>query len=228
MKTVTRLLSTIVFVTLASCVSPPKDQPLSQADGARLRGASLVIAKRDAPPFAEMTAGKAALGSFGVVGAVAGASAMESEGKKIVEGNVIQDPADQMGRQLASALSAARGAKVSASSASKVKDKDPKAIARAYPGSDFVLDVRTTLWATVYFPTNWARYRVIYCAQLQLIETRTGRVIAQGVYGRVPEKTPSSPTRDELHANNAAILKRELQTGAAECTAHFKRNVLGL
>ena len=216
----------LAAAALSSCVSV-KNVPLTSADAARLKGASVAVTKREVPSFAAMTASKAALGAFGVVGGVAGAAAMVNAGNEIIRSNGVQDPADRMGNSLASALASARGGKV-ATTGGKTSENDPKAVAASYPGSDFVLDVRTINWSSVYFPTSWGHYRVIYSAQLRLIETKTGKVVAEGFHARVPEKTADSPTQDQLLANGAALLKQEIQKGAAECEAHFRKTILGL
>lgn len=227
MKTISRLVTLALVVSLSSCVTQ-KTTPLSQADAAKLKGASLAAADRDPPPFTAMTASKAALGAFGIIGAAAGAAAMTSSGEKIVKENGVQDPADQISRELAQALASSRGVKVATSTGSKVTSDKVKDVAAAYPGSDYILDVRTFNWASVYFPTSWGHYRVVYHVRMRLIETKTGRIVAEGFHSRIPEKTSTSPTLDQLLANRAALLKNELQLATTESIAHFKRSVLGL
>jgi hypothetical protein len=227
MRTSFRFASLLVLSCLASCVST-KNVPLSQADGARLKGSNVATTARKTPPFGAMTAGKVAAGSlFGAVGGAIAGTSMVSEGDKIVASNNIQDPAHQISRELVTALSQARGIKV-VTPAANITKEDPKAVAAAAGSADFVLDVRTVNWSFVYFPANWARYRVIYSVQLRLIETKTGKVIAEGFHARIPEKTSNSPDYDGLLANGAEVIKTELRTAAAESVAHFKKNVLGL
>lgn len=222
-----RLAVVFLLASLVSCVSN-KQVPLSQADAARMKGNEVMTTQRKKPPFGAMTAGKVAAGSlFGAVGgAIAGASMM-SAGDKIVATNGIQDPAGQISRELVTALAQARGLKIAIREANVTKE-DPKAIAASAAGSDFLLDVRTVNWSFVYFPANWARYRVIYSVKLRLIDTRTGKVIAEGFHARIPEKTGNSPDYDALVANGAAVIKAELSAATAESVAHFKKNVLGL
>jgi hypothetical protein len=50
--------------------------------------------------------------------------------------------------------------------------------------------------------------------------------VAEGFCSRVPDQTPNSPTYEELLANNAERLKRELKEAADFCIGDFKTKVL--
>ncbi len=202
-----------------------KETPL--ASGAIVSHKSAVRMEREKPPFAAQTAGKMAPAALlGAVGGVISANAMISSGNTIVRENGVEDPANWISSELAAAMSQKYGVRFAGSR--KVTGEEPAEIAGACAGADYALDVRTINWSFVYFPVNWATYRVIYSAKMRLIDCRTGKVIAEGFHARVPEKTEQSPSYDNLVDGGAAGLKRELKIGAKESLDHFKRDILKL
>jgi hypothetical protein len=88
--------------------------------------------------------------------------------------------------------------------------------------------VRTINWMFAYFPTAWTRYRVMYSARLRLIDVKRSQVIAEGSCSRIPEETPNAPTFDQLVADKAALLKRELAVAAEHCARVFGTGTLAL
>jgi len=218
------VLVSLILPLLASCVSRT-EIPLS--DPSILRGKSAVRTERDVPDFSAVTAGKATGAAFGVIGGAIAGAAMVSSGNEIVRENGVEDPANWISQELASSMARKYGVRFNGSR--KVTGEKPEDIAKVCSGADYALDVRTINWSLAYFPVNWATYRVIYSAQLRLIDCKTGEVVAQGFYARTPEKTDDSPGWDELVENNkAARLKKELKIGAQEALHHFKTNTLKL
>jgi len=218
-STIKKIVATFSVLScglLASCVST-QDAPL--ANGKILQQKQTVTAKRETPSFAAMTPGKA---SFGMIGA----AAMLSSGNGIVRDNNVEDPANWISKELAAGIQKKYGTRLAGTR--DVTDESPAAIAKACSDADYVLDVRTINWSFVYFPVNWGTYRVIYSAKLRLIDCKTGKVIAEGFHARIPEKSPQSPSYDDLVNRQASGLKRELQIGAAECLNYFKYNILKL
>lgn len=214
----------MVLPLFASCVST-KEVPLSSPS--ILKGKSAMRMERDAPDFAAVTPGKATGAAFGVIGGAIAGAAMVSSGNEIVRENGVEDPANWISQELASSMARKYG--VSVSGPRKVTGEKPEEIAKACAGTDYALDVRTINWSLGYFPVNWATYRVMYSAQLRVIDCKTGEVVAQGFYARLPDKTDDSPSWDELVENNrAARLKKELKIGAQEALYHFESNILKL
>lgn len=206
-------------LVLSGCVSTKN----VRADMAQLRSAApatVTVSARKRPDFSAMTAGKA---GFGIIGALA----MISAGNAIVEENDVEDPAGYIAAELAGDLSTALGARSVDNGGALADAGSPAALAKLYPGADLVLDVQTVNWSFVYFPTDWNNYRVIYSAKLRLVDTRNGRLAAEGFCARVPEHTPDAPSHDELLADRAAVLKRELRIAADHCIGEFKAKVLG-
>lgn len=174
------------------------------------------------PGFAAMTAGK---GAFGALGAVA----MISAGNKLVEENKVEDPASYIYASLAPelakqhALRLIEGEGVSSTSA-KVDQ-----LTAQVNDSRLLLDVRTMGWNFGYFPTVWNKYRVNYSAKMRLIDTSTNEVLAESMCAKSShEDSNSAPTYDELVADQAALLKQELQSIADFCIDDFKVSALRL
>src|SRR5688572_25120486 len=190
----------------------------SSADA--LRGKEVALAERKRPDFTAMTADKAAFGAIG-------AAAMISTGNDLVKQHGIEDPAVYIGESLASALGSRYSIRRSPKGAPVLTDEAAD-LAKAASGVDLALDVRTLGWAFAYYPTSWARYRVIYNARLRLVDTKTGKVLAEGLCARAPEQTTASPSYNELLANNAERLKQELRAAADYCVSEFKTKTLAL
>ncbi len=173
------------------------------------------------PDFAAFTAGKA---MFGIVGA----GLMISAGSQISRENAVDDPATRIAQELAQALSAKYGMR-SPAFEPKVSESDSiEQLVRVYGDADFILDIKTINWSFIYFPTNFARYRVLYSARLRLIDRQRQLAVAEDLCAYNPkyEDTSKGPTREELVNNNAEGLKRELAKAADHCIAFFRANVL--
>lgn len=217
------VLLSLVVPFLVSCVST-KETPLSSSSV--VAGKSLTKTERKKPDFAAVTAVKATGAAFGPIGGAIAGAAMVSSGNAIVNENGVEDPANWISQELAAAMNSKYG--MSLKGRKSVTGETPEEIAKACSGADFALDVRTINWSFAYFPANWGTYRVIYSAQLRLIDCRTGTVVAQGFYARVPDKTAESPDYDALVENKAAGLKKEIKIGAQEALHHFKTKILNL
>lgn len=205
-------------LALSGCVSTKN----VKADVAALRNSApttITLTARKRPDFAAMTAGKA---MFGMVGAMA----MISAGNTIIEENDVEDPADYIAMELATNLSASLGTQTVDNGGTLADTVKPAALAKLYPNADLLLDVQTINWSFVYFPADWNSYRVIYSAKLRLIDTRTGKLRAEGFCSRVPENSDDAPSREELLADRAARLKGELRVAADHCIGEFKAKVL--
>lgn len=204
-------------LVLTGCVST-RSIPLQRERIATLKGGTITLTKREKPPFSATTAGKA---MFGAIGAVA----MIVHGNKIVEENAIEDPAGYIATALAGELASANAMTVVPTEGVLARGRNPAELARQYSGADLLLDVQTVNWTFVYFLPDLTRYRVVYSAKLRLIDTKTGKGVAEGFCARVPEKSDDAPSYDELLADQAARLKQELATAADHCISDFRAKV---
>jgi hypothetical protein len=186
-----------------------------------LKGKKIVQATRSPPDFASMTAGRAALPFVGLALAI-------SEGNALVESGTLYDPANVIASGLAEAIENSYGGSATGQRiVVNTTDVAKIAIAAGNVGN-FVIDVQTINWGVVYFASNLTRYRVIYSATSRIIDTAKKKVVAEGYCGRFPELNGSSPSYDELVANDAALLKKELSTAAIECVKIMRVEMLGL
>jgi hypothetical protein len=192
----------IACLVLAGCVST-KTIPMKTDQLAKFQGGTIALAARPKPDFAAMTAGKA---MFGMIGA----AAMISAGNTIIKENEVEDPAIGIGQELIK----------------NFQEVHPGKLAKQYANVDLLLDLQTINWSFTYFPADWNSYRVIYSVKMRVIDTRQGRLLAEGFCSRVPEKTPSAPSRDELLANKADRLKQELARSANQCLSELREKVL--
>lgn len=206
------LLSLLLAVPSLACAKE-KMLPLSEADATRLTGKTLVVTRHAKPSFAAMTAGKASFGLFG-------AAAMVSAGNALVRDNDIADPADVIEAQLAPALAKAYGlALVPTAQRMQASDK-PKLIAASQADADFVLDIRTGGWGFFYYATEWGKYWVPYSAQVQLIDAKSGVLLANMACNGGTNKHPNPPTKDAMLAERAQLLK-DITTGLAWTCTHL-------
>lgn len=186
-----------------------------------LKNQPVTYTVRKKPDFAAMTAGKA---MFAVLGAVA----MISEGNSIVEKNSIPDPADAIAASLTKALESSHGSRL-VMPPIPVNSDDPSETADAAKGAaKFIVDVQTINWSFGYFPTDWTHYRVIYTAKARLIHAVSKTVVAEGFCKRIPDDSSNAPTYDELLANEAELLKKQLASATDECIKSIKVEMLSL
>lgn len=214
-----RVPAVLACAAIAGCVSV-EQIPMSAQSAEVLKDKELALTEREKPDFSAMTPAR---GAFGMIGA----AVTISEGNKLVKEHGVEDPAPYIARTLASGLQGRYNTRVSPKGAPVASDEVTDLVKNA-PGSDLVLDVRTINWSFVYFPTSWGRYRVIYSARLRLVDAKGGRVLAEGGCHRAPEQTPDAPSYDELVANSAERLKRELKAAADFCIGEFKSKTLAL
>jgi hypothetical protein len=193
---------------LAGCATV-SHTPLAKEAAETLKGKTFSLTKYPTADFMSFTAGKAVFGLMG-------AAMMMTEGKQIVQDNAIPDPAIKISEGLGQKLASARSMK--ASVAGKIAEDDKvETLAASHPGVDYLVDVKTFNWMINYYPSNWNGYRVTYSARIRLIDTATKRVVAETACQTVQGDDAKPPTKDELLAANAALLKSYLDKGATAC-----------
>lgn len=208
------------MVAATGCTTFHK-QPIDSNVAPRLKSSTVTQITRPAPSFSAMTAAKV---TFGLLGA----AAMISEGNKIIASNNVADPADAIAASLRTALTSVHGATTVPSEIRVTSSELADIITATKDSAKFVVDVETVNWSFAYFPTDWSHYRVIYAAKARLIDVEAKAVVAEGFCNRVPESNVGASTYDELLADGAARLKRELMLAADECGQTLKREMLVL
>ncbi|MDB6077059.1 MAG: hypothetical protein JWO82_806 [Akkermansiaceae bacterium] len=212
---------------LASCAGTSTTQ-LSPADRAALKGRIVAVARHDkTEPFMVMKS------DIRFAGALLGAGEMFSQarnaGERMVSDYRISDPTGLVTSRLSSALARSTGAKpVTPAHAVTAKGEGtPAEIAATYPSSDYILDLRTTGWGMGTQKMNFRRYYVGHGSKLRLIETKTGRVVAEGFHS-FEAGDEKEPGYEDLTGNGARFLKEELKNAGNDAEEYFKTEVLGI
>jgi len=207
------LALTIATFTAVPSLARPKLAPLPEATAATLAGKTLAITRRgEKPSFMAMTAGKATF-------ALLGAGAMAVEGNRIVRENGIADPADTVEAVLVPAFVKRFGTRLTPESGHAIAPgNDLKQIIGAAPGADLILDIRSIGWNFAYYPTHWGTYWVGYGVEVQLIDTKSGTVLADSPCGANTQKSAAAPSKDALVGNGAQLLKDVLASLSWNCT----------
>ena len=215
-------LALFVALLLPSCVST-KDVPLSASDRSALRGKTVTSTKRGMPSFGVMTPGAAV--TAGLTGAIGGAivgSIAEANGRAQVLKHQLPIPEETITKEVMKDLVSRCGAKALPSPAGTVTSEKPEAIAAQYRPADYVLDVRTIGWGGCYYPLTFTKTFISYTAKMRLIETKTGRVIAEGYQLYHGTDKEHAPNYDGIYANGAAFLRQETKKGTDAATAKFR------
>jgi hypothetical protein len=202
------------------CVST-KNVPARKGELARFQGTNLAVTERPTPDFADFKPSNA---MFGAVGGLASVGS----GNDLIRENGVPDPAIEIGKRLAAHLSGSFGVLAVAETFSvQVKGSSVDEISAPFAGrAGLLLDVQTVNWSCVYLPLNWSRYRVIYSVKVRVIDVAKRKAVAEGFYVWQTPDSMENPKYDELFANQAGLLRAQLDIAAAEAVKHFAENVL--
>ncbi|HEU4777638.1 MAG TPA: hypothetical protein VFS95_12490 [Telluria sp.] len=217
------LIAASLVAVLTGCASTTPSNPIDNEISSAMLNQNIVQVVHLRPNFTAMTAGKVAF-----PGGLLGAMMTGASGNDIISQNNVQDPAIAIGRELVKELALTRGAKV-VPSVITLESRDAAAIAAAaLSRAPYVLDVETRIWNFAYFPTDWTHYRVSYVAQARLIDSATGKILADATCKRIPDSNVGAPSYDDLVGGAAAGLKSELAQATAQCIASLKTDLLNL
>ncbi len=186
----------------------------------------MAVSKRKMPgwwvmkPEAAMAAGLGGVIGGGIAGGIA-----ERQGKEQLDRHNIKDPAVRISDNLMEYLKASYNIKAASSPGAMSKDIDPKKVVAAHPGAAYVLDTFTSGWVGIYYPLTFTKYRVVYTAKMRLIETSSGRIVAEGFHSYQSDDKANAPNYDGIYSNGASFLKRELKTASDGAIAIFKKQL---
>lgn len=152
---------------------------------------------------------------------------MIAEGNSIIKANEIADPAIEISQALSKKIASTHGMKAVESSLVAASD-DTKALAATYTGADYVLDVKTSNWAFIYYPTDWSHYKVTYRARLRLIDAARQTVVAESSCLSEQGDEAKRPSKEQLLEGRARLLKSYLAKAASSCVDVFARDVFQL
>lgn len=198
-----------------------KNVELSVENGNQLRNQNVVVSSRPQPDFTAFTPSSALLGGLGALATI-------SKGNRIINDNQISDPARYISSTLANDLMNKYGVKIHSDSTAVTETQIAK-IASQFNHSKYILDVQTVRWGYVYYPTRWSRYKVLYVAKLRLIDREKQSIASEGYCESNPEfNEETTPTGDELLADNAKVLIEKIQAAADFCLSEFRTNTLSI
>ncbi len=203
----------ICCLLLAGCVNThPQLMNASSREG--LAGKTLATTKRSSQPFIAMTAGK---GMF----ALAGVGAAVAAGNDLVERNNVADPTIAITQAVAANYVSGNGMQL-VEPARTVSSSKVSALISAAGDADYILDISPLGWGFNYLPGHFSQYHVGFSANMQLIEVRTGKVLASDscIYN-AKKLGREAVSYEELLANDAAYIKQELANAEAYCAEKF-------
>jgi len=207
----------LVAISLLSVgCSSVKTKVLAPDTATAFSGKNLVLSKyNELPDFPAQTAVNVQFGVVGVLTAI-------SNGNAIIRRNNIQDPALGISRQLAQGMQGSHGFNVTeAADFVAVKSDVPELVSR-YRDYDYVLDVKTLGWSSIYFPTDWDNYRVIYTAHARLISVDSGQVVAEQLCSHVPDYADTNQAPSYVQLENGTGLKATLNKSIEYCVDHIR------
>ncbi|UAW98212.1 hypothetical protein KEM63_15805 [Halopseudomonas nanhaiensis] len=183
----------IVAAVISGC-SGVQTKGLTADDSLALKDKSVAVARyADLPDFAAQTAVNVQFGMIGYATAV-------SNGNAIIRNQKIADPALTIAQRLGEGLRGQHNVTISEPANLVMHKSSVGDIVKAYGDHDFILDVKTVGWRSIYFPSDWNNYKVIYAAHARLIDAKTSKVVSEGVCTHMPEytDTDSAPSYEAL------------------------------
>ncbi len=229
------LLAFAAAFSTGACAA--QQRPLAATAAASLKGRRVATTVRVPTAFFVTAPGKSGYGRsvamFGAAGGLVAAEHLADAGGRILRENDIADPATQIATQLRDELTRRYGTKVDPRSLYMAED-DPTHVIAAHPEADLLLDVRVDNLSLGPFSEEPSKYGLAYAIYFRLIDARIvhaidgtrGDVIADGGCSQTPKKTSTAPTYDQLLADKAQRLKRELDLVTQSCVHEFRTKVL--
>lgn len=204
------LTATLLGLVLTGCAGI-KTTELTMKDSVRLEGKTLAVSRyNELPSFAAQTAVNVQFGALGLASA-------QSSGNKMIKNNGIEDPALSIAREIAQGLAANYRVKVIEADQFVPLNSKVDALVKTFADYDFILDVKTLGWGSIYFTSDWNNYRVMYSAHARLIDVANKTVLAEGLCSHVPDygNTDDAPTYEQLE--NGEGLRASLANSVAFC-----------
>lgn len=199
-----------LLFTAVGCATVQKDE-LTTDEASLLKNKSVVVSKyNELPDFIAQTAANVQFGLLGLASAI-------SSGNAMIKNNNIADPALTIANKLADGLKTNQNMTITKSNdyvSAKATDSD---LIKTYGNADYILDVKTTAWSSIYFPSDWNNYRVNYVAEARLIDVKSGQIIIAETCNHLPDysNTDTAPSYAELENGNG--LKASLDKSAEYC-----------
>lgn len=215
----------IIFLLMYGCA--PTLIQMHPEELSHLKNQSDIQAVHYSPsPFSIRTPGKVMAGGGGILGSMFSLSLFESAGGKMAKEYTLEDPALRVQNRFLSSLKQDLGITniriVQESPSNDSIDELKRTV-----GKGMVFDFKTTAWTLLYYPFDWTHYRISYEARARLIRLENSRIAWQGNCEFIGEDPKTSPTMDELKANNGAVLKTMLSEAADTCAEELLSQFFG-
>ena len=182
-------------------------------------GSRVIVTSYPIPSFVALTPGTTV---FGVIGAVI----RINEGNALIKENNISDPAIVISDALRNAMVSRYQMTAVPATTTSLNDESVGAIARAYAGSDFVVDVKTVNWGFGYMPVNWDSYQVRYLARARLIDVKSGGIVAEDYCARSSKELSDAVSYQKLTENRSQFLRAKLAGYADSCAKELVKRML--
>lgn len=216
MKLRSKFLLIGAMLTINTACTTIKTNELSAEEAVSLTDKTVVYSKyKSLPDFAAQTAVNVQFGLLGVATAI-------SNGNKMILTNDIEDPALEISKQLADGLKVNHNVKVVEETDIFAQTNDLSELLSLYQGYDYILDVKTLGWNSIYYTSDWDSYRVFYTAHARLIDTGSKEVVVEVLCASTPEyeDTNQGPSYEELE--NGEGLRKELGRSVEFCVDHIR------
>ncbi|WP_421683225.1 hypothetical protein HKW98_01405 [Stutzerimonas urumqiensis] len=205
----------LAAATIAGC-SGVQTKGLTAEDSLALNGKSVAVSNyADLPDFVAQTAVNVQFGMIGYAAAV-------SNGNAIIRNQKIADPALSIAQQLAEGMKGQHNVTVQLPKISVMQGSSVDDIVKAYGGHDFILDVRTVGWRSIYFTSDWNNYRVIYSAHARLIDAKTSKVLSEGLCTHMPDYTDTDTAPSYESLENGTGLRAALASSVDYCVIDIR------
>ncbi len=102
-----------------------------------------------------------------------------------------------------------------------------EAVVAAAPTAQWILEVQTTSWGMLYFPTDWSHYHVNYSSRLRVIDASSKRILATSSC-TIKQGDTRRPNIEQLATRDASLLRYYFQQAQFDCADQFATKVFGL
>jgi hypothetical protein len=170
---------------MASGCATTKVVELNEEVSASLESKSFTISKHEKlPSFSAQTAANVQFGLIGLATA-------NSYGNQIIENNKVADPAIEIAKILSDGLIENYNMTFSPTNI-LVESHGVNELLAAYDNHDYILDVRTLYWGSIYYTSSLRRYQVKHGSRFRLIDSKKRKVVAE-------VSCYAAPQYDDLH-----------------------------
>ena len=218
------LLSAIAMLAASlSVCAKDKITPLTTDAAAQIQNKTFIVTRHAKPDFSAMTAGKASFGLFGAI-------AMVNAGNDIIQSNHVPDNAEILEEILVPLLIKKYGLTLIDENANHTAFNKPEEIAKEQTQGDYILDIASLNWMSLYYPGNWSEYHTFYIGQARLIERASGKQISSMtcVLNGRKDKNKFPPSKEDMLADQAQLLKDMLASQGWNCAQRIAKDEFGI